>query len=152
MKFQNTLCLISKGVSVDRSDGSLSIFKIISSFSFMLEDSQIEHLESEHSPGKPHMMPVAFTCVSSWMPEGLKSAPGKVAVELSFRDQNGNNMLVNELALDVKSGSGPMNLNFNMASLPIVAEGVNDLYVALKDESGNKLGEGTYSYNVTFTK
>lgn len=155
MKLQNTLIAIAKGSTVDKQDGSLSIFKIFSRFNFALTKEQQNHISEEHEAEKPHLLPQSYTFVSSWIPEIKKKdklvESMNITMQLTTENSDGDIVAQQDTNAAVTFNESAFNININLVNVPVTGEGVYEMTLKIIDPATDKvIGKASTSYIVTF--
>ncbi len=148
MQMHNDFIIISKDSTIDEKDNVMSIFKIIDTFNFELEDEQYQQFETEKAKSIA-LLPASYIINSSWsVDEKLKKdLPIEVSIEIT--DPKGKTLGGSKDKAVFPSGNDKLRLNGATNVLPVTGNGKYTMVMTILDSvSGDKLADSTIKYNV----
>lgn len=145
MKLKNDYVIVSKDVSIDSNDNTVSILKIIDNIEIGATAELIAEMETNE--GKIFNSPVQFSIASSFSSDTLASKDTTLQVLIEILSPNNKSLGKFNQDFKLNKNTDKARININIQGMPLVGSGKYTLSVTAQDGS-TKLATGSTTIQV----
>lgn len=137
----NNFVVIARDSTIDQTDQTVSIFKIIDQLSFTVKKAEFGEARAA-SQGKPISIPFSCVVCSSWALEDFADTDVELKIEYSIIDPEGGLVSSGMQEARISKGSDKLRFNMNIEGFAFNGNGKYTYLLKALDNSSKELASG----------